>query len=117
MKYIIAKFNSNGILAFGEYTEDIKIHAYIVTPKEDWEDYKALLKEHNISFQLYVGENKEFKNLYIYFERGEEFLECCEETEMNQAEYDAFTNVMPTYFGEADIFEDVAEIINNKKEN
>lgn len=79
---------------------NIHIHGYELLSIDIWNNLKAFLKKDDYNFVYCLdGTNKTMKENVIYF-TGKDFLEVCIVEYMTQSEYDTFTNILPTYFGE-----------------
>lgn len=100
MSKIIIKFHS---LVFGR----IDIYAYQIFELSDWKTIKDKLRESNESLEFSIGKEHFMKGDVLYFDRGLDFLEFCEEQKITDLEYEIFCNYMLTYFGETSVFEDL----------
>lgn len=107
--------NTHVIVIFkGELPTGIFVDAYSIFKIDEWNEMKKAIEKYEKDFHIFVGKHKNLKNMcqdFISFVCGNDFLSNIAVTEISQREYDAFTNIMPTYFGEEEIFQDVMEIV------
>lgn len=107
--------NTYAIVIFkGELPSGVFVDAYSIFSMDEWNDMKTAIEKYEKDFHIFVGKYKNLKNMcndFMSFIDGQDFLSNVAVTEITQNEYDAFANIMPTYFGEEEIFQDVMDIV------
>lgn len=109
--------NTHAIAIFkGELPSGIFVDAYSIFTIDEWNAMKNAIEKYEKDFHIFVGKHKNLKNMcndFMSFIDGHDFLSNVAVNEITQNEYNSFTNIMPTYFGEEEIFQDVMEIVES----
>lgn len=99
----------------GASLERLKISGYNIFLERDWKIVKEKIQSCKEEIRLNLFDIiKVCSERDIVFEDGNDFLSYCLESKMTENEYDSFTNIMPTYFGHDEIFEDVFKEVGGK---